>query len=231
MTELKPSDATRTKVPYVLLGLAAAVALVTVLLTYALLRQHGDTNGWGFLQALKDATVPIVVVLTLAGLAFSARRTRPIAVMAVAVALVSLLGIAVAGQAAVSAKYAAYPRTPDCSASGPTTAGKDGSLDPRTTVGLAKIQAALGALSHPSPFTGTLETSSIEPNGASCLAGLATSDVSGAVSFYRTHIARQGWIVRDASPTRLVATKGGLTLTVDQGDGESPRVRVTYLPS
>ncbi|HET8988568.1 MAG TPA: hypothetical protein VFN43_08675 [Humibacillus sp.] len=230
MPGLNASSATRPKLPGLLLGVAAAVALAGVLLTYTLLREYGDTNASGLLQGLKGATVPAVLVLALVAIAFSLRRTRVVAVVAVAVVLAAVVATAIAGQVAVGAKYDAYPRTPDCSASGPTTTGKDGSLDPTTTVALAKIQAAVDELQHPSRFIGTLETSSLEPNGASCLSGLATNDLSGAVSFYRAQLPRHGWTVREDSPTRLLATKGGLTIAIEQGDGETPQVRMTYLP-
>lgn len=77
---------------------------------------------------------------------------------------------------------------------------------------------------------GTLETSSVEPNGASCLAGLATDDIGRTVGFYRAELAGQGWGLREETPTRLVAIKDGLALTVDQGDRATPQVRMTYLP-
>lgn len=230
MADLNPQNGPRTRLPGVLLGVAGAIALLGALLTYALLREYGDTNASGIVQGLKAAAVPAVLVLALAGIAFSLRQTRAVAVMALAVVLASLLGTAIAGQVAVSAKYASYPRTPDCSASAATTPGKDGSFDPATTAALAKIQAALDALQHPSPFIGTLETISVEPNGASCLAGLATDDLGASVGFYRAELVGQGWALREETSTRLVATKDGLTLTVDQGDGATPQVRMTYRP-
>lgn len=230
MADLNAPNAPRTRLPALLLGIAGAVALLGVLLTHALLREYGDTNASGFVQGLKAAAVPVVMVLALAGVAFSLRKVRAVALMAVAVVLASVLGTAVAGQVAVSAKYASYPRTPDCSASAPTTSGKDGSFDPTTRAALARVQTAFDALQHPSPFVGTLETSSVEPNGASCLAGLATDDLGRTVGFYRAELAAQGWALREETPTRLVATKDGLALTVDLGDGATPQVRMTYLP-
>ena len=74
------------------------------------------------------------------------------------------------------------------------------------------------------------EVGSREPRGASCLAGLATDDLGGAITFYRAQAQAQGLTVHEETTTRLVATNGRLTFTVDQGDGGTPRVRMTYLP-
>lgn len=230
MPELQVPTASSTKAPYVLLGVAGIVALLGALLTYVLLREYGDTNASGLLQGLKDATVPAGLVLVLAAVAYSLHRSRPVALMAGAAVLASVFAAALAGQAAVTAKYASYPLTPDCSAPDPTTAAKGGALDPTTRDGLVKIQAALDAMQHPSRFIGTLEVGSLEPRGASCLAGLATDDLGGAITFYRAQAQAHGWTLNEETTTRLVATNGRLTLTVDQGDGATPRVRMTYVP-
>lgn len=225
---MRASDRTRTA--YALLGLAVAVALLGAGLTYVLLREYGDTNGSGLVQGLRDAVLPGAVVLVVAAVAFSLRPTRRVAALTVATVLLAVLGTGLAGYLAVQGKYAAYPRTPDCTGTDAAVDDKDATFEPATSAALARIQGALDTMEHPAPFFGTLEVGRLEPDGATCVAGLATNDLPKAVGFYRIEVSGHGWTLQETSAMRLEATRDGLTLTVDEGDGGAVRVRMTSGP-
>lgn len=207
----------------VLLVAAAAGVLLLTAAAWGFLREYGDTNASGAWQGLGLVAVPLVVVVLLSGTGGWFRKSRAGLVAAALIVAAGIAGPALAGELAVRAKFASFPRTPACLMIEPDD-GK-GSNDTRATEAARRAQAVFDALSHPGPFSGTTETGE-----DGCAAALATDDLSAVLAFYRTELAGKDWTITADGPERMAATKDGLTFEVaaipEGGSDASPLVRV-----
>lgn len=211
--------------PVALLVVAAAGAVLLPSFVWSFLRVYGDTNASGAWQGLGLVALPLVVVVVVLASAGGWFRKGVASWVAAAVIVVGgIVGVALAGQLAVGAKFATFTRTPNCLMVEPDD-GK-GSVDPRAAAAAARAQAVFDALSHPGPFGGTTES------GVSGCAGvLATNDTDAVLASYRAEMAQKGWVIiaDDSQPStapkeeppawRLAATKDRLTLEVEALSG------------
>ena len=214
------------KAPIVLLVLAALVAVAATTLISGLLTEYGNTNASGAVQGLRSAIVPAVVVLLLAGMAYTVRRSPRVLLVGAVLVLGTVVGAAVGGHLAVSAKQGSYGATPTCSMDG--LADKDGSVqvDPAVQARLAVFQAAFDGLEHPATFASTFEVGS-----ESCRATLATDDFDAVLRFYRAELPAKGWTISEDAGERLVAASGDLVLTVSSpAPGAEPEVGIVTGP-
>lgn len=98
----------------VLLVAAAAGVLLLTAAAWGFLREYGDTNASGAWQGLGLVAVPLVVVVLLSGTGGWFRKSRAGLVAAALIVAAGIAGPALAGELAVRAKFASFPRTPAC---------------------------------------------------------------------------------------------------------------------
>ena len=199
----------RRGLPFSVLIFTLLGSAVLTLFVAGFLREYAETWRSGAVQGLQLALVPAAVLVVLALASAAALRTRLAAGLLGGVVVLALAGPAVAGHVATGAKEAALPRTARCVIEGQVYLEEGNPSEEKAQSDVARAQAALDGLDHPAPFLG---------GGGSgigwCGQSLAMADLPAALAFYREELPSAGWTIVQDNDERLVATSGGLTLTV-----------------
>jgi hypothetical protein len=204
MTNEKPS--TSRAVIAVLLVLSGLVGAFTALIVYGFLAEYGPTSGSrvdGAVRGLGFAAVPLAVGMALAAIAFGlGRRSARVRGLSVALVVLSVCGVLVAGAQAAVAKYDRLPKVPNCGVDEFT-----GSAEVRA------IQDAFAELEHPGPFGGGWNSI------WGCGANLLNVTFDEAAAHYRGRLPSAGWNITRDDGGELAARRDGLMFVLAERCG------------
>lgn len=182
------------------LVLAAASAGLLIAISYGFATEYADTAGTDSGVALRsfgDWWIGLVVVFACAAGGFAAaRRSRGRRVMsrlAVAVAVVALIGLPVAAVVGKHEKFDRYPDQPTC-----TSGFRSGPAVPV----LRDAQGEFVELDHPGPFSGG-GTSGVD----GCAVQLMVDEDVDVSAAYGPTLAENGWRIDRDRQTLVSATK------------------------
>jgi hypothetical protein len=189
----------------IVLAVAAVVMALAVALVAALLREYGDVRSSGVVQGFTFGLAPLAVVglIAAAGVAL-ARQARWSILGALAVVLLGVTGIGVAGRDGIAAKLADRAPSVLCDL------GATGAADPAAAEATRRATEAFATLRHPGSIGGVIEQST---EGCAAEVEVPAERLDAALGDYRGQLASLGWTVVD-SVDAVTATRGADEISV-----------------
>jgi hypothetical protein len=156
----------------------------------------------GAIAGFASLALGLLMVIVVAAVGFVIGKDLWVRVVAVAVAVCTIVGVAIAGGAGMLAASGAATRESDLFGSGAfNCVAFDAATPP-------EIQRAIDELQHP-------DTAEVYITGGDvCSAMLVGVSVDEAVTLYRAQLQDAGWTIEDAGDTALTARREGQTFLI-----------------
>lgn len=189
--------------PVLLLALTLVAAFLVLSVSYGLSREYVDATAADAAvagRALRDGSPAVLLVAGLAAVAVgTARRSRGrrgLTTVAVAAAVVTLVGVPAGAVVGAHQKFEGFPRVPGCT---------DGFTAGPAVPVVRAAQAGFEEIEHPGPFSGGGESGT-----DGCASQLMVRDDVDVAAAYKDALPAARWRPVRVEPALVEATKDGL---------------------